>query len=116
MFGVAMRAVMLQLSLADAIAMGLENNLAVEVTRFTPYIAYEDTRIAWGAYDPEMFAEGGYTKNEIPNANLILPRAAIRSSSGPGLRAPATTWAPAETRSTAICRPMPRLAPVTSAT
>ena len=43
----------LALSLAEAIAMGLENNLDVQVDRFEPLIADEEESIAWGAYDPE---------------------------------------------------------------
>jgi outer membrane protein TolC len=62
----------LQLSLADAIAMGLENNLDVELQRHAPLIAHEDHRIAWGAYDPEWFSEFGYTEAQDPTANLIL--------------------------------------------
>ena len=37
----------LNLSLADAIKMGLENNLDVAVERYSPFIAYEDQRVAW---------------------------------------------------------------------
>ena len=37
---------------SDAIRLGLENNLDVELARFDPLIAGEDAMIAWGAYDP----------------------------------------------------------------
>src|SRR5262245_19016510 len=47
----------LQLSLADAIRMGLENNLDVDVDRYTPYIAGEEMDIAWGAFDPRYAAD-----------------------------------------------------------
>ena len=62
----------LQLSLADAIAMGLENNLNVEIQRHAPIIARADYRAAWGAYDPTFQAEFGYADIENPNANLII--------------------------------------------
>jgi outer membrane protein TolC len=58
----------LSLSLADALAMGLENNLDVEVQRYEPLIAYEGKRAAWGAYDPEWFADFGYSSIEDPNS------------------------------------------------
>ena len=45
----------LALSLQEAIAMGLENNLNLEVQRHAPLIADEDAEIAWGAYDPEFY-------------------------------------------------------------
>jgi outer membrane protein len=62
----------LGLSLADAIKMGLENNLGVEVNRHTPLIANENESIAWGAYDPEWFSEFGYSMDKNPNANVLL--------------------------------------------
>ncbi len=62
----------LNLSLADAIAMSLENNLNVEVERHAPLIAYEDSQIAWGAYDPEFFSEFSYSSIKNPNANALL--------------------------------------------
>jgi outer membrane protein TolC len=61
----------LQLSLGDAIAMGLENNLNVEIQRHAPLIAYEDYRMAWGVYDPEWFSEFGYARIENPTGNVL---------------------------------------------
>jgi len=63
---------MLELTLADALEMGLENNLTVEVERFAPMIADMDERIAWGAYDPTLFGEFQYTDVQRPNANLLF--------------------------------------------
>ena len=71
----------LRLSLRDAIAMGLENNLGVEVERFDPYISYEETRIAWGAYDPEFFSEFGYSSRKTPTANALAGTGATPISS-----------------------------------
>lgn len=62
----------LSLSLADALEMGLENNLDVQVERYAPIIADHDESIAWGAYDPELFSEFGYFDQKQDNANAIL--------------------------------------------
>ena len=59
----------LALSLEDAIAMGLENNLGVEIERFDPYIAEERAEGAWGAYDPEPFGDWDYASIDNPSAN-----------------------------------------------
>jgi len=61
----------LALSLEDALRMGLENNLDVEVVRYSPYIAYEDVEQAWGAYDPELFADFAYQNIELENSFQI---------------------------------------------
>jgi outer membrane protein TolC len=58
----------LQLSLQEAIAMGLENNLNLEVQRHAPLIAEEDNWIAWGAYDPEFYGSVHWEDIETPNA------------------------------------------------
>ncbi|MBW2269738.1 MAG: TolC family protein [Deltaproteobacteria bacterium] len=62
----------LQLSLADAIAMGLENNLNVEIQRHAPLIAHADHQYAWGAYDPVFNAEFGYSDEETPVASGLV--------------------------------------------
>jgi len=59
----------LALSLQEAIEMGLENNLNLEVQRHGPLIADEEAQIAWGAYDPEFYGETTYLDSETPNAN-----------------------------------------------
>jgi outer membrane protein TolC len=61
----------LELSLADAIAMGLENNLNVEIARHDPLISYEDSRIAWAPYDPQWYTEFGYSDDRTPSANAL---------------------------------------------
>jgi len=61
----------LALSLHDAIAMGLENNLNLEIQRHAPLIADEDAEIAWGAYDPEFYGDIHYIDNEVPNGNAV---------------------------------------------
>jgi outer membrane protein len=62
----------LKLALADAIAMGLENNLNVEIQRHAPLIAHEDARMAWGAYDPMWFAEFGYAEFKDPSSSVLV--------------------------------------------
>ncbi len=62
----------LALSLGDAIKMGLENNLDVEVQRHEPLIAGEDVDIAWGVFDPEFFSELFYVDRRTPEANPLL--------------------------------------------
>lgn len=62
----------LELTLADAIAMGLENNLSVAIERHAPLIAYENARIAWGAYDPEWNTDFGFADDRTPTpSNLV---------------------------------------------
>jgi len=58
----------LRLSLDESIRLALENNLDVEVQRFTPLIAGERETQAWGAYDPELFSEFGYSDIENPSS------------------------------------------------
>jgi len=69
----------LSLSLADAIRMGLENNLDVEVRRYDPYVAFEEAEVAWGAYDPVYSADFGWDKQQAPNANAIIAGATTTS-------------------------------------
>jgi outer membrane protein TolC len=59
----------LALSLQEAIAMGIENNLDVQIARFDPLIASEDATIAWGFYEPRLFAEYLYSHRETPIAS-----------------------------------------------
>ena len=62
----------LTLSLADAIAMGLENNLDIEVERHAPLIAEEDYQISWGAYDPILGGEAGFARDQPVTANPLF--------------------------------------------
>ena len=62
----------LALSLEDALKMGLENNLDVQVQRYSPLIAEMNEKIAWGAFDPTGFAEFGYADTQTPNSTAIF--------------------------------------------
>ncbi len=80
----------LRLALADAVSMGIENNLDVEIERHGPLLAAEDLGVAWGSFDPELAAEFGVTDVETPVATSLQvgnPVLAERTVSGrSGLR------------------------------
>ncbi len=61
----------LELTLHDAVRMGLENNLDVQIERYSPMIADLDLTAAWGVYDPELFAELTYNDTRTPNSFAI---------------------------------------------
>lgn len=61
----------LRLSLADAIAMGIQNNLHLEVERHDPLMAAEEWQASKGAYDPEFFIDGGYADLDRPTASSL---------------------------------------------
>ncbi len=75
----------LALSIADAVAMGLKNNLDLEVQRFAPVIAYQDAEGAWGAFDPEAFAEFGYEEETTPNAFVLAQTFRLREETTDGV-------------------------------
>jgi outer membrane protein TolC len=54
----------LALSVEDAITMSIENNLDVEIARFTPLISELDHTFAWGAYDPNFFGNFEYSSTQ----------------------------------------------------
>ena len=56
----------LALSVEDAITMSIENNLDVEIARFTPLIADLDHTSAWGSYDPVAFGSFDYSSTQRP--------------------------------------------------
>ncbi len=79
----------LALSLRDAIAMGIENNLDVEIVRHDPLIAEQDHRIARGAHDPSLYGTFDYASRETPVASALQAsdRLVERESTGSaGLR------------------------------
>ncbi len=67
----------LQLSIREAIEMGLKNNLDVEVARHDPVIAWQDFRAAWGAYDPVYFSELTYAVRSTPIASALQATSTI---------------------------------------
>lgn len=59
------------LSLAQAIALGLRNNLEVEINRYEPYIAELDAEGSWGAYDPLLSSRVNYQDVSRPPSNVF---------------------------------------------
>ncbi len=55
------------LSVDEAVALAIRNNLDVEVQRYAPAIAEADSEGAWGAYDPVLSADMGYDLRKEPN-------------------------------------------------
>ncbi len=62
----------LRLSLAEAISMGLENNLGIEIERHAPLIAHQDHEASWGSYDPDWITEMGYSDDRQPNSSDLI--------------------------------------------
>ena len=60
-----------RLSLDDALALAVQQNLGVEVARYEPLIAEQDMKGAWGAYDPNFSADVGYQLVESPNTFVL---------------------------------------------
>jgi outer membrane protein TolC len=54
------------LSISEAIALGLTNNLGVEVNRYAPYISQLEADASWGAYDPFFSSDYTYTSQVPP--------------------------------------------------
>ena len=68
-------------SLAEAIQVGLERNLDLQVVRFDPYIAQEGISIAWGSYNPLFANEFGYGSVAAPNFSVFtLPQEVVQQN------------------------------------
>ena len=79
----------LSLSLREAIAMGLENNLDVEIVRHDPLIADEVHRSAKGAHDPNLYGSFNYASTETPIASALQASSKLverEATGGAGLR------------------------------
>jgi outer membrane protein TolC len=61
----------LALSLRDAIARALENNLAVELFRYDPATAEYERRAAWGAYEPLLYGTVDHRDSSLPVAQVF---------------------------------------------
>ncbi|MDC1295814.1 TolC family protein [Myxococcota bacterium] len=67
------------LSISEALALAIRNNLDVEVERYAPLIAQTDREGAWGAYDPTISADAQYDIQKSPNTfRFINPAASNR--------------------------------------
>lgn len=71
----------IRVSLAEAIRIGLERNLDLQIVRFDPYIAEETIGVAWGAYDPRFANEFGYNSTNTPVANIFnFPQTSVQQT------------------------------------
>ena len=78
-----------ELTLLDAIALGVENNLGVEIERFEPLIAAQEHRRTKGIYAPELFSDYSYDSTETPVATELQKDSLIDNrvkEAGIGLR------------------------------
>lgn len=62
----------LRVGLNQSVRLAIRNNLDVELVTIDPLIAQKNLGAAWGAYDPEIFGEGGYSDVETPIASTLL--------------------------------------------
>ena len=72
------------LSLDQAIAIGLQNNLDVEVNRYSPYASELDSQAAWGAYDPVFNGQVGYVGLDQENTFSLSDQLISRNSAVSG--------------------------------
>jgi len=66
------------ISISEAVALAIRNNLDVEVERYGPAIADADRDGAWGAYDPTLSADMRYDVQKTPNTFVLNNAAANR--------------------------------------
>jgi len=66
------------LSISEAVALSIQNNLRVEVERFAPMIAEAESEGAWGAYDPTVSADMRYQVIKSPNTFSLNTASANR--------------------------------------
>ncbi|MBE7558496.1 TolC family protein [bacterium] len=57
-----------RLSVEEAIAVALERNLGLAADRFTPLLAYDQSRADWGQFDPTLSLGYSYTEHDIPES------------------------------------------------
>jgi len=81
------------LGIDEAISLGVQNNLGVQVNRYTPYVAQYEAEAAWGAYDP-LF-EGDVLYGEQTEQNAVFtnaPNEADQLNGGAGISALLPYW------------------------
>jgi outer membrane protein TolC len=62
----------LRVGLNESVRLAIRNNLDVELVSVDPQIAQTNLGSAWGAYDPAIFGEGGYSDVETPLASQLF--------------------------------------------
>ncbi|MCU0668836.1 MAG: TolC family protein [Myxococcota bacterium] len=75
---------MLELSLENAVHLAIDRSLDVELLRIDPQLAEKDLGAAWGAYDPQLYGEGGYSSAETPTASQILGNTLLTQETSSG--------------------------------
>ena len=79
------------LGLDEAIALGLQNNLDVEVNRYSPHVSQLDSEAAWGAYDVNFASDIGYESSVPPTAVesvVLVPQYRTRGNASLGALVP----------------------------
>lgn len=74
----------LELSLDDAVHLAIQRSLDVELLRFDPAVAEKNLGAAWGAYDPQIYGEGGYVSAETPTASQIIGNTLLTQETASG--------------------------------
>lgn len=74
----------LELSLENAVHLAIDRSLDVELLRIDPELAEKDLGAAWGAYDPQLYGEGGYSSAETPTASQILGNTLLTQETSSG--------------------------------
>jgi outer membrane protein len=69
----------LRVGLNQAVRLAIRNNLDVELVAVDPLIAQRDLGVAWGAFDPQVFGEGGYADIETPTASALLTTGVLKN-------------------------------------
>jgi len=68
----------LRVGLNQSVRLAIRNNLDVQIVSFDPQLATTDLGAAWGAYDPQIFGEGGYSNIETPTASALLTTGVLK--------------------------------------
>lgn len=68
----------LRVGLNESVQLAIRNNLDVEIVSVDPLIAEKNLGSAWGAYDPEIFGEGGHSNVETPTASALLTTGVLK--------------------------------------
>jgi outer membrane protein TolC len=74
----------LTVGLNQSVRLAIRNNLDVELVSVDPLIAEKQLGAAWGAYDPQIFGEGGYSSIETPTASALLTAGVLKQRTWDG--------------------------------
>ena len=92
------------LGVDEAIALGLQNNLGVQVNRYTPYAAQYESEAAWGAYNPMFRGDIAYGEQRLQNSFATnSPTESERLSGAAELSALIPYWGAPSTSASTAC-------------